>query len=345
MKLIHTGDVHLGMEAEPCLFPRCYRGREIWEGFYRVIDKCNQEKIDFLLIAGDLFHYQPTRDMLEEVNEKFASLFTTRVILIAGNHDHLIQDSIYERFVWASNVYFLKSAKGESIYFPKERVTFYGASYWAEQYKENIYKDIYPHKEDGYHILVAHGGDSLHSPLIPEHLSAKGFDYVALGHIHKPCVCERERFAYPGSLVPLHKNEEGRGGYLYIRLDKRRIFVQRFYVQEREYKRIKIHVVPTTSYEQLEEAIMQGINREGKDNIFVIDLCGKLSPLLEKTYTSLKEIGLICQISYSHQEATSKRGGILADAYAYLQGQEEIEDKQKDRVYQLLARVLERKGR
>ena len=52
-----------------------------------MIDICEREQTDLLLIAGDLFHRQPLKKELKEVDYYFSRLSRTKVVLIAGNHD------------------------------------------------------------------------------------------------------------------------------------------------------------------------------------------------------------------------------------------------------------------
>ncbi|MEI3218407.1 MAG: metallophosphoesterase [Lachnoclostridium sp.] len=53
MKFVHIADVHLG--AEPGRLEENsaqQRSREIWNSFRRVVEMCEKEQIDLLLIAG-----------------------------------------------------------------------------------------------------------------------------------------------------------------------------------------------------------------------------------------------------------------------------------------------------
>ena len=59
---------------------------------------------------------------------------------------------------------------------------------------------------------MAHGGDEKHIPIHWETLARAGFDYVALGHIHKPWLSADGRMAYCGALEPVDKNDEGPHG-------------------------------------------------------------------------------------------------------------------------------------
>ena len=79
----------------------------------------DQPEGTLLLIAGDLFHRQPLRRELKEVDGMFASLSRTRVVLIAGNHDYIRRDSYYRTFPWSENVTMLREEHLEKVEFPE----------------------------------------------------------------------------------------------------------------------------------------------------------------------------------------------------------------------------------
>ena len=100
MKFIHIADVHLGAEPDIGSARRGMRSQEIWNSLERIITVCNEQRIELLLIAGDLFHRQPLKRELKELNALFLRLTMTKVVIIAGNHDYLKEDSYYHTFVW-----------------------------------------------------------------------------------------------------------------------------------------------------------------------------------------------------------------------------------------------------
>ena len=63
--------------------------------------------MEMLLIAGDLFHRQPLRRELKELDYLFSKLTMTEVVIIAGNHDYLKRDSYYRTFQWPKNVHMI----------------------------------------------------------------------------------------------------------------------------------------------------------------------------------------------------------------------------------------------
>ena len=68
MKFIHIADVHLGVQPDAGTAYSAERPQEVWDSFSRVIRLCEMEKVDLLLVAGDLFHRQPLFRELKEVN-------------------------------------------------------------------------------------------------------------------------------------------------------------------------------------------------------------------------------------------------------------------------------------
>ena len=98
MKIIHTADIHLGARPDPGYTWSREREQEIWNSFRRLIERVKEERADFLLVAGDLFHRQPLLRELKEVNYLFASIPETTVVLMAGNHDYLAGNSCYPGF-------------------------------------------------------------------------------------------------------------------------------------------------------------------------------------------------------------------------------------------------------
>ena len=129
MKFYHTSDIHLGAVPDGCFPWSKARGEEIYDSFVRLVDQANLEKIDLLLISGDLFHRQPLTRELQVVGELLGSLRKTQVVFIAGNRDYLREDSSYRTFRFPENVHFLDGIQNKKIVFPELQTVVYGLSY------------------------------------------------------------------------------------------------------------------------------------------------------------------------------------------------------------------------
>ena len=199
------------------------RGTEIWDSFYKLLDETERSGADLLLIAGDLFHRQPLKRELKELNYRFSQLTHAKVVIVAGNHDYIGNQSFYKDFEWADNVVFFRKNHISYVYIQSLNLIVYGMSYDRQEITEAMYDSLKPMRRfrdgrplpDGCrHILLAHGGDSSHIPINQEKLRQAGFDYIALGHIHKPWIDDRSPMAYAGALEPIDRNDEGPHGYI-----------------------------------------------------------------------------------------------------------------------------------
>ena len=157
MRFIHMADVHLGAVPDSGCPWSAFRENEIWETFVRVIDQIREEKIELLLIAGDLFHRQPLPSQTERVSQLFASIPDTEVVWMAGSHDYLREDSAYRKMKWTKNVHGFLSEKPEVISLEKLHTKVYGCSYEHPEVTEAIYSSIRPVDQPGFLILLAYG--------------------------------------------------------------------------------------------------------------------------------------------------------------------------------------------
>ena len=97
MKLLFR-DVHLGVKPDASYPWSEERKQEVWDSFRNIINICNEDNIDLLLISGDFFHKQPLVRELKEANYIFSRLKETKVVIIAGNHDYISPRSNYIKF-------------------------------------------------------------------------------------------------------------------------------------------------------------------------------------------------------------------------------------------------------
>ena len=185
MKFMHISDVHLGVKPDAGKAWSEKRAQDIWDSFAEMIEIAAEESPDFLLISGDLFHKQPLKRELKEVCGLFARIPQTKVLLMAGNHDYIQQNSFYRTCEWPENVCFFPREEVMCFDFPEQNTTVYGLSYWHREIRQALYDEVFPKNTDRINILLAHGGDERHIPFSVEKILRHGFDYMAAGHIHK----------------------------------------------------------------------------------------------------------------------------------------------------------------
>ena len=199
MKFIHLADAHLADKSSFDNNLGSIIRKKSWESFENIFKE--NKDVDFALVAGDLFErlYFSSKDFdrLFKIFENFGK----DIYYVTGNHDYF--DSYNTIFLNNKpNNLHIFTEENLSL-FEKENLRVYGLSYKDRIYKNDFTYDLELDK-DFFNILLAHG-DISPSPtnyldLDPARLNEIGFDYVALGHIHK--AANIYSIYYPGSTEP-----------------------------------------------------------------------------------------------------------------------------------------------
>lgn len=301
VKFAHIADVHLGGWRNEVLSELSDKT------FTRAIDICIQEKVDFVLIAGDLFNTAlPGVDRVKKTIEKCKDLkdHGIPVYYIAGSHDFSPSGKtmldVIEKAGLGVNVAkgFVDNNGKLNLKFttdPKTIVKFTGiigrrgmldTKYYESLNLENL------ELETGFKIFLLHTALSEMKPKgyeqmddTPVSFLPKGFDYYAAGHVHVRQVKEFKNhplIVYPGPLFPnnFKEMESGLGGfYIYDAKkeakdikDKLR-FVPVHLAQVFSLKLDCDDKTPEQIYEELNESLL---NRDFKDTIVLLRLEGTL---------------------------------------------------------------------
>lgn len=259
---IHTADLHLGLEFKSVNFNRQKaneRRIELWNTFERIVRKAQEDKVDFLLIAGDLFEeeYFTFKD-INRVKNTFSQAEDVNIVLVAGNHDTLNKKTLYKAVKWPENVTIFETGTLHKKEFPDKNTHIYGYS-WD---KAEIDKDIFAHfpglDRECINILLIHGDvlsrESKYLPLDKNLLLQLGFDYIALGHIHKPIIFS-EKIAYCGSPEPLDFGEIGIHGIIEGTIEKENVTMSLFPLSKRSFIIKEINISETMTYNEILDKI------------------------------------------------------------------------------------------
>ena len=292
MRFLHVADVHWGMVPDADQPWGKDRANDIKATFRRIIEKCRELNVDCLFIAGDLFHRQPMNKDLQELNYLFGTIPSTHVIIISGEHDRVESNSALLSFNWSPNVnWFLKDTP-ESVYFDDINTEIYGFSYHTRELRETVIDQLKPAENEHIHILLAHGGDREHMPVDVETLATLPFDYVALGHLHKPTELVERRVIYAGSPEPLEESETGAHGVYIGDIHPITHKIQKLDflpLATASYIPLQISVTDRTSNEELRTLISGEIEKRGKKNIYRLRITGKHDPEVQFDLSSLRE--------------------------------------------------------
>lgn len=298
MKFLHLADVHWGAIPEKDKKWGVERGKEIKETFQKVLDHIEKEQIELLLISGDFFHRPPTYQELREVDYLLSKLSGTKTVWIAGNHDHLKEDCPFLTYEFQSDTTLLSGENIQKVSIKELDTVIYGLSYWVDIIKEPLYDEVEPEEEEGIRILLAHGGDASHIPLNREKIKWSGFDYIALGHIHKPEIIFEDLMAYAGSLEPLDSTETGDHGFIQGEITEEKKRVEFVPFARRKYIQTEVVISEDMAESEILDHIRTEIHYRGSENIHQIVLKGRMDPNVSLDVKRLEETYYMSGMEY-----------------------------------------------
>ena len=229
MRFIHMADIHFDSPFTVLASRNNLaniRRLEQREAFKKAIEYIKVEKIPFLFIAGDLYEQEYIREStIEYINNLFKTIPETRIFISPGNHDPFLSNSFYNTFNWNKNVTIFNS---EIKIIETEEADIYGFGFTDFYCENSRIEEIKLKNKNKINILITHGAldasktlDMQYNPLNSNKLKKIGFDYIALGHIHKANYeNNKNNFIYPGSLISFGFDELGEHGFLDIKINK-----------------------------------------------------------------------------------------------------------------------------
>ena len=232
MKFIHTADIHLdsplsGLAAYKDA-PADLLRTVTRDAFTRLVDEAIEEAVDFMVIAGDLYDgswkdYNTGHFFCREMGR--LNKVGIPVYLLFGNHD--ADSEMTKKLTLPPNVHQFETRKAHTFLIEALKVALHGRSYKEAATVENLATG-YPAPVAGWlNIGVLHTaleGYAAHANYAPcslEELSAKGYDYWALGHVHEHAILLKDPWVvFPGNLQGRHIRETGARGAIMVTADE-----------------------------------------------------------------------------------------------------------------------------
>lgn len=297
MKFVHIADMHFDIPFTTLAKNDLSNERRLEQRkiFKEIINYIAQNNIDYLFICGDLYeHEYVKKSTIEYINNLFKEIPNTNVYIVPGNHDPIIKDSYYNKFNWNSNV-FIFNEKISKV--SKSEVDIYGFGF-NNFYRNNPnLNEIQIENPNKVNILLTHTAldasqkeDMQYNPIQKSKLKELGFDYIALGHIHKPYYNEEQNqnIIYPGSPISLGFDEQGFHGMIVGQIEKGTKLELTFIpMDKKEFVEKELLVDNLNSQEEIIEAINSTVLEENK--YYKIILKGEKEFTINK-YEILKQL-------------------------------------------------------
>jgi len=276
LKILHTADIHLGAKF-PGLGNKSDSQREqLRTTFKNIIATAIDERVNIILIAGDLFNanQQPQKN-IDLVIEQFNLLGSNNIpiCLIPGTHDSLDSSSIYRKVDFEGKCSNLKIFAEENISskeYPGLDLTVYGKPNLSNRSYISPLKGLKRSTSSKFHIAMAHGSFYIPEKIAEddhvfrlEEVKASGMDYLALGHWHRVYSCSEKPPAWysgPPEWIP---DQRERGAVLLVSLlDSGEVKVEPKKLGLRDYDEVEINMSEIRDLATLKARISEGANQD-----------------------------------------------------------------------------------
>ncbi|MER8632291.1 DNA repair exonuclease [Mesorhizobium opportunistum] len=203
-RFVHTADIHLDSPLRSLALRNLKLAELVGDAsrqaFVSIVDMCLEERVDALVIAGDLYDGdQTSMKTARFVATQIGRLHQAgiRVFKIRGNHDALSR--ISKQLVFPDSVTIFGGRAQSALQTSGGLdVVFHGLSFTQSKAPDSLLPKYPTAREGAVNVGIMHTslagsvGHDVYAPCSVADLQNHGFDYWALGHIHV-------RQVYPGA--------------------------------------------------------------------------------------------------------------------------------------------------
>ena len=268
MKFVHMADMHFDavfstfLDKQEMGKKRRLEQRDVFE---KIIDYIKENNIPYFFISGDLYEHESVRQStIEYINSLFKTIPSTKIFISPGNHDPFLKNSFYSKFNWNQNVTIF-DGKLNQISLDDVNIFGYG---FTDFYSDRVKLNSLNLDKSKLNILVMHGSldssetlELQYNPISHKELENLGFDYVALGHIHKrnfniEDINKNNKIIYSGSTISLGFDELGSHGIIVGDVTKENLSLKFIPLDPKTFEEMELNITDTFS----EDDLIQEIN-------------------------------------------------------------------------------------
>ena len=208
MKFSHISDTHLGLIQ----YGLEEREQDIYDSFNQAIDISIQDKVDFVIFAGDIFHNpNPSGTAILQMANALKKLKQNEIesFFVLGEHDISRIRSTPIPYVYHNLEFSKYVGRGEPVYYKDVMIVGFDKIRKNEMtgLEEKFLRvESLANEHKGHKILVLHQGITEVNKFAGEVNSTdlpKNFTYYAMGHLHDKFLKQYDHLkgplAYPGS--------------------------------------------------------------------------------------------------------------------------------------------------
>ena len=265
LRLLHTADVHLGARHAD-LGDRAATQRERqFAAFVATVDLALAEKVDLVLIAGDLFdsNVQPRRSV-ERAAAQLKRLVDARIriVIAPGTHDVYDRASIYRAYdlpalagAVGSDLVTVMDPDHPEVHLKALDLTVHGRCFATKRapYSPLRGVDVAKDGSAAWHVGLLHASIAIEGKtdrdevvITLDEIAASHLDYLALGHWHSTSKGKAGAtvYAYSGAPEPVALDQDRAGNVLLVELDapdgKKQVTIEERKVGRTRFERLQL---------------------------------------------------------------------------------------------------------
>tara|TARA_B100000959_G_scaffold193535_1_gene202411 strand:+ start:290 stop:1426 length:1137 start_codon:yes stop_codon:yes gene_type:complete len=202
MKFSHISDTHLGLIQ----YGLEEREQDIYDSFNQAIDISIQDKVDFVIFAGDIFHTpNPSGTAILQMANALKKLKQNKIesFFVLGEHDISRIRSTPIPYVYHNLEFSKYVGRGEPVYYKDVMIVGFDKIRKNEMTgleEKFSHVESLANKHEGHKILVLHQGITEVNKFAGEVNSTdlpKNFTYYAMGHLHDKFLKQYEHLKGP----------------------------------------------------------------------------------------------------------------------------------------------------
>jgi len=322
IKILHTADLHLDTsfrEMPPNKIGE--RKADLLDVFKKILEIGQKQKVDFIIIAGDLFDapMEGSADTLQIVKDQLSRISPRKIFITPGNHDPCIIGSPYYDTDWPENVHIFRDNQFETVELDDLGVKIYGIANTKFNDDTDYLKNLKVSDKSVINIVIMHGSyqadwmpekysREVAFPFTPLDLKKAGADYYALGHYHEFKDIGKENKdmfgCYPGCPEGRGFDEKGEKGIVLAEISKKSVSIRQIVTCIKKYQTLEFDCTGAKTKEDIVDKIKEGQKEEWRQLIAKICLYGEYDPGLSVDLEYIS--GEIRNIFYYVRMATKK---------------------------------------
>ena len=279
IKVLHAADFHLDSPFDALPEEKAaIRRREQRELLDQIAALANEERVDAVLLAGDLLDSDKSYYETSEALVRALGTIKAPVFIAPGNHDYYHNHAPWAAMKLPKNVHIFQTGTPEAVALEGKNALIWGAAFTTNRSGALLanFPEVPANKMN---LMVLHGQvgstEESYNPMIPAQIAATGLNYLALGHEHTYSGLQRAGntfYAYSGCPEGRGFDELGTRGVIIAEVERGRTQACLVPLGGREYHKLEVDLQEASDVEM---AIRDALPRNTQRDIYRIVLTGE----------------------------------------------------------------------